>query len=61
MPHFHIAQSWGLDYDEIERRAAEGNGPRHGPPLLAAGSGRNCTRPTNALRPYLSATGYDLG
>ncbi len=35
MPHFHIAQSWGLDYDEIERRAAEGNGPRHGPPLLA--------------------------
>ena len=39
MPHFHIAQSWGLDYDEIERRAAEGNGPRHGPPLLAQARG----------------------
>jgi len=34
MPHFHIAQSWGNDFDDIERRAAEGNGPRYGVPLM---------------------------
>ena len=34
MPHFHIVQSWKNDYDDIERRAAEGNGPRYGVPLM---------------------------
>ena len=34
MPDFHIAQSWGNDFDDIERRAAEGNGPRYSVPLL---------------------------
>jgi len=34
MPRYHIAMTNARDFDEIERRAAEGNGPRYGVPLL---------------------------
>jgi glycosyltransferase involved in cell wall biosynthesis len=35
MASFHLLQSNAIDYDAIERRAAEGEGPRYGIPMLA--------------------------
>ena len=34
MPNFHIAMSIEKDFDDIERRAAQGQGPRHALPVL---------------------------
>jgi glycosyltransferase involved in cell wall biosynthesis len=34
MPEFHIAMTWAKDYDEIDRLAALGQGPRHAVPAL---------------------------
>ncbi len=35
MASFHLLQSHAIDYDAMERRAAEGEGPRYGIPILA--------------------------
>ncbi len=35
MPNFHVVMNWATDLDAIERRAAEGQAPRHSLPILA--------------------------